>query len=171
MCIISRMREKGREREREREREKREKRKREAEKQVGLLTFFSTESVDIDFVHPEYDVTGLDLQKQQTPFLWKRILQKDQLVRDDELPCTGGPLFALRHLLPPATFRQFDDENSLQPPWPVGQPNRHYVQMPPTLSSFTPLSFFFSHFLSLSSSPSLVFLMNRTYFNYFILFI
>lgn len=56
------MREKGRGREKRRKKEKKL-------KQVGLLTFFSTESVDIDFVHPEYDVTGLDLQKQQTPFL------------------------------------------------------------------------------------------------------
>lgn len=50
-------------------RERKREREREGLKQVGLLTFFSAESVDIDFVHPEYDVTGLDLQKQQTPFL------------------------------------------------------------------------------------------------------
>lgn len=53
---------------------------------LSSLTFFSAESVDIDFVHPEYDVAGLDLQNQQTPFLWKRILREDQLVWNDELP-------------------------------------------------------------------------------------
>lgn len=102
---------------RERERE------REGLKRVGLLTFFSTESVDIDFVHPEYDVTGLDLQKQQTPFLWKRILQKDQLVRYDELPCTArGGVYLLHRLL---AIRR---HNSLQPP---GQPANGANSEPP----------------------------------------
>lgn len=117
MCIISRAREKERERERE------------GLKQVGLLTFFSTESVDIDFVHPEYDVTGLDLQKQQTPFLWKRILQKDQLVRYDELPCT-----ARRASTCSTSFWQFDDTIRRSPPAnrPTGRiANHHYANVPP----------------------------------------
>lgn len=112
-----------------RERERKREREREGLKQVGLLTFFSTESVDIDFVHPEYDVTGLDLQKQQTPFLWKRILQKDQLVRYDELPCT-----ARRASTCSTSFWQFDDTIRRSPlaNRPTGRiANRHYANVPP----------------------------------------
>lgn len=112
-----------------RERERKREREREGLKQVGLLTFFSTESVDIDFVHPEYDVTGLDLQKQQTQFLWKRILQKDQLVRYDELPCTARKASTCS-----TGFWQFDDIIRCSPlaNRPTGRiANRRYANVPP----------------------------------------